>query len=114
MTTSAAVLLSPVAWQHYFVLLLLPLAVTLPRALRLPRVWSITLVAGWILMDVPQKELAVAILGQAPASPLASLTFVSIEFYGNVGFSDGKRSHGTPDRKLWPPVAWPVESASPA
>ena len=67
-TISAAVLLSPVAWQHYFVLLLLPLAVTLPRALRRRRVWVITLVAGWILMDVPQKELAIAILAST-ASP---------------------------------------------
>jgi len=71
--------------------------VTLPHALRLPRVWSIGLVAGWILMDVPQKELAVTMLGEGPASPSASLTFVPVAFYGLVTFF------------VWQALAWNAE-----
>jgi alpha-1,2-mannosyltransferase len=79
---TASVLVSAVAWQHYFVVLLLPLAVCVPEARTLGRRWIASLALAWLLMDVPQHRLATALLGPGPASPLASLTFVSVGFWG--------------------------------
>jgi hypothetical protein len=81
---TAALLVSVVTWQHYFVMLLLPLAICASRLER-PVRWSV-LVTSFLLMDVPQLSLATQWLGAGPAGPASSLTLLSANFYGLLGF----------------------------
>lgn len=94
LTITAAMVMSVVTWQSYFVVLLLPLAVALSRLPGERRGWLATLALTWLLMDVPERQLCGFVLGDGPAPAWASVTFVSLNFYGLVGFL------------VWQALAW--------
>ena len=89
-----SLLVSTVAWPHYFVVLLLPLALVLAASPPVDRAMLGGLAATWVLMNVPQVPIALRVVGAGPASPLFALTVLSANFYGLAGFF------------VWQLVAW--------
>ena len=86
LVTTLSLLVSTVAWPHYFVVLLLPLALVVHASPPLDRTMLTALVATWALMNVPQVPIAMRVIGAGPASPLFALTVLSANFYGLTGF----------------------------
>jgi alpha-1,2-mannosyltransferase len=105
LVTTAALLVSTVAWPHYFVVLLLPLALVLGKPPARDRRWLAGLVVCWLLMNVPQAQMAARLIGTGPASAPFVLTVLSANFYGLAGFF------------VWQVQAWrraaPARSPSP-
>jgi hypothetical protein len=82
-------LLSALTWSHYFVVLLLPLLIWLPRLIGAGHDATgrwLVLIVTWLLMAVPQLDLALAIIGQPIAGPQHALTVLATNFYGLLGF----------------------------
>lgn len=81
----AMLLVSPVTWNHYFVMLILPLAVLWQTAER--SVWQRSFVAAAVLMLLtiqPQWIWSIAIPGREGAyvaQPWQTLAYISIQFY---------------------------------
>ena len=89
---TAMLLLSALTWAHYFVVLLLPLAIWVRRLTLASRPvlgrW-VVLAATWGLMAAPQLNLAHMVVpggAQGVATPLLAATVLSLNFYGLVGF----------------------------
>jgi hypothetical protein len=82
-------LLSALTWSHYFVVLLLPLVIWLPRLTQQGRPATgrwLTLVFTWLLMAVPQLDVALAVVGDGVAEPWHAVTVLALNFYGLLGF----------------------------
>jgi alpha-1,2-mannosyltransferase len=86
LVTTLSLLVSTVAWPHYFVVLLLPLAIVLSVPPPVDRAMLGGLVVTWLLMNVPQVPIAMRVVGAGPAPPLFALTVLSANFYGLAGF----------------------------
>jgi hypothetical protein len=88
---TALLLLSALTWTHYFVVLLLPLAIWTRRLLLAPAApgrWA-ALALTWTLMSLPPENVAhAAVPGGADgvATPLLALTVLALPFYGLLGF----------------------------
>ena len=82
-------LLSALTWSHYFVVLLIPLVIWARRLWLAGRAaagrWA-TLGVAWLLMALPQFDLAKAIAGDGVAMPAHSLTVLALNFYGLLVF----------------------------
>lgn len=89
---TAMLLLSALTWSHYFVVLLLPLAVWLRRLLTGGWAtrwdWAV-LVLTWALMALPAGNIALALVPggeQGVATPVLALTALALPGYGLLGF----------------------------
>jgi hypothetical protein len=82
-------LLSALTWSHYFVVLLIPLVIWARRLWLAGRAaagrWA-TLVVAWLLMALPQLDLAKAVVGEGVATPAHALTVLALNIYGLLIF----------------------------
>lgn len=84
--TAAMLLVSPIAWEHYLLLLLVPIAilVTDPNGSRAGRV-AILVVSSLFFLS-PVLVWTVFDLGATTARPLDNLTTISYQFYSLLAF----------------------------
>lgn len=82
-------LLSALTWSHYFVVLLIPLVIWARRLWLAGRAaagrWAV-LGLCWLLMALPQLDLARAVIGGDVAGPVHAVTVLALNFYGLLGF----------------------------
>jgi hypothetical protein len=86
LAVTAMLLLSPICWAHYLLLMLVPLAIAwlqLPAS-RFLRAWF-ALVAGAFWLGYPLVWTALDLIGRT-ATPFASLGVLSYQFYALLGF----------------------------
>lgn len=110
---TATLLLSALTWSHYFVVLLIPLAIWLRRigTLRPVAYWAwVSLAVTWGLMAIPQADVARALVSggeNGTATPLQALTILALNGYGLLGFFAAQAwwgGHLTATRDSAPPL----------
>jgi hypothetical protein len=88
-TVIAMLLVSPVAWEHYFVILLLPVALLWVAFPKRPRTRAAFLLVQALLFFLPPVDLhGLTVPGGFPnglASPAHTLTVLSFQFYALLG-----------------------------
>jgi hypothetical protein len=90
-TTTAMLLLSPLSWSVYFVLLLLPLGLWCNRLGRTERAsrYFLQLAAVWVLMSVPQDGVRMNLQAQGAAwhhTLAGHLLLDNLNFFGLAAF----------------------------
>ena len=84
LSVTAMLLISSMTWQHYFVVLLLPLAIAGQRAGWRAFTADWLQLSEWIRLSLPIDRLALSFFSSGRHGPLLSLAFFSLPFYGLV------------------------------